>query len=272
MGRRLISLMAALAIGTMGALALAAPGNASTTSTFTLCNAPEQEVPTLDAAKAVVKDINPAACLDIQFTDKCDGTTVVTMTNWAFNDNKFTVLTVKLDGKEYTLKGGSDPNTETVVLGPKVEDLQAILVFRFNGPGDTTWTVEKPYGDPWTWEEPKACVSPSPSPSVSPSVSPSPSPSVSTSTTGPLYANCDAAVAAGVAPLHRGDAGYSADLDGDGDGVACETPPAAAPNDLPVTGASLGLPLGLGTGLVAVAVIGSFLFVAIKRRRDEISE
>jgi hypothetical protein len=38
----------------------------------------------------------------------------------------------------------------------------------------------------------------------------------------PSYANCDAARAAGVAPLHRGDPGYSRSLDRDGDGVACE--------------------------------------------------
>ena len=36
------------------------------------------------------------------------------------------------------------------------------------------------------------------------------------------YANCDAARAAGAAPLHRGDPGYGSHLDGDGDGVACE--------------------------------------------------
>lgn len=36
------------------------------------------------------------------------------------------------------------------------------------------------------------------------------------------YKNCAAARAAGAAPLHRGDPGYSAKLDSDGDGVACE--------------------------------------------------
>jgi endonuclease YncB( thermonuclease family) len=35
------------------------------------------------------------------------------------------------------------------------------------------------------------------------------------------YANCDAARAAGAAPLHRGEPGYRAALDGDHDGVAC---------------------------------------------------
>lgn len=36
------------------------------------------------------------------------------------------------------------------------------------------------------------------------------------------YASCAQARAAGAAPLHRGDPGYSTRLDGDGDGVACE--------------------------------------------------
>lgn len=36
------------------------------------------------------------------------------------------------------------------------------------------------------------------------------------------FANCGAARAAGVAPLRRGQAGYSTKLDRDGDGVACE--------------------------------------------------
>lgn len=35
------------------------------------------------------------------------------------------------------------------------------------------------------------------------------------------YANCDEVRAAGKAPLHSGDPGYSAKLDRDGDGVAC---------------------------------------------------
>ena len=37
-----------------------------------------------------------------------------------------------------------------------------------------------------------------------------------------IIANCDAARAAGAAPLHRGDPGYRSALDGDDDGVACE--------------------------------------------------
>lgn len=36
------------------------------------------------------------------------------------------------------------------------------------------------------------------------------------------YANCDAARAAGVAPIYRGEPGYRSQLDRDDDGIACE--------------------------------------------------
>jgi Protein of unknown function (DUF1524)/Excalibur calcium-binding domain len=41
-------------------------------------------------------------------------------------------------------------------------------------------------------------------------------------TAGTYYPNCAAVRAAGEAPLHRGDPGYRAGLDRDGDGLACE--------------------------------------------------
>jgi endonuclease YncB( thermonuclease family) len=47
-------------------------------------------------------------------------------------------------------------------------------------------------------------------------------PKTTTKKASPVFANCDAAKAAGVAPLHRGEPGYSTKLDRDGDGVACE--------------------------------------------------
>jgi micrococcal nuclease len=58
---------------------------------------------------------------------------------------------------------------------------------------------------------------PQPAPQPRPAVA-APAPAVG----GASYANCTAARAAGVAPLHRGEPGYSAKLDRDGDGVACE--------------------------------------------------
>ena len=55
---------------------------------------------------------------------------------------------------------------------------------------------------------------------------PTPQPSepapVQTTPSDVYYANCDAVRAAGAAPLYRGQPGYSAHLDRDGDGIACE--------------------------------------------------
>lgn len=39
------------------------------------------------------------------------------------------------------------------------------------------------------------------------------------------YRNCDAARAAGVAPIYRGAPGYRPEMDGDDDGIACEPYP-----------------------------------------------
>jgi hypothetical protein len=39
---------------------------------------------------------------------------------------------------------------------------------------------------------------------------------------GDVWHGCDDARAAGAAPIYRGEPGYSADMDGDGDGIACE--------------------------------------------------
>jgi len=39
---------------------------------------------------------------------------------------------------------------------------------------------------------------------------------------GAYYPNCDAARAAGVAPIYEGEPGYRPELDGDDDGIACE--------------------------------------------------
>lgn len=39
---------------------------------------------------------------------------------------------------------------------------------------------------------------------------------------GAYYPNCDAARAAGVAPIYAGEPGFREPLDGDGDGIACE--------------------------------------------------
>ncbi|MBP2340348.1 endonuclease YncB(thermonuclease family) [Saccharothrix coeruleofusca] len=62
---------------------------------------------------------------------------------------------------------------------------------------------------------PKPAPVPAPEPAPKPAPQPEPAPEV-------YYRNCDAARAAGAAPLHRGEPGYRAPLDRDNDGVACE--------------------------------------------------
>lgn len=55
-----------------------------------------------------------------------------------------------------------------------------------------------------------------------PTTPPPPTEAPTTAAAAVYYANCDEARAAGAAPLHRGDPGYSSKLDRDDDGVACE--------------------------------------------------
>jgi hypothetical protein len=50
------------------------------------------------------------------------------------------------------------------------------------------------------------------------------SPPVSQVTSYGPFRSCDAARAAGAAPMRRGQPGYSSHLDADGDGIACEWP------------------------------------------------
>ncbi|MEH0560139.1 excalibur calcium-binding domain-containing protein [Streptomyces silvae] len=68
---------------------------------------------------------------------------------------------------------------------------------------------------------------PTPSPTPTPTPTVAPSPKAKPKATKPAepsvyYENCDAARAAGAAPVRRGDPGYAAHLDRDDDGVGCE--------------------------------------------------
>jgi hypothetical protein len=49
-----------------------------------------------------------------------------------------------------------------------------------------------------------------------------PRPTATKSSSSVYYENCTAVRAAGAAPSHRGEPGYSSKLDRDGDGIACE--------------------------------------------------
>jgi hypothetical protein len=62
---------------------------------------------------------------------------------------------------------------------------------------------------------PYVAPAPAPAPYVAPAPAPAPAPAA-------YYANCSAVKAAGAAPIHAGQPGYSRSLDRDGDGIACE--------------------------------------------------
>ncbi len=61
---------------------------------------------------------------------------------------------------------------------------------------------------------------PKPKPTIKPTIKPKPKPKPTAEAA--YYKNCDAVRAAGKAPIHRGDPGYSRKLDRDGDGIGCE--------------------------------------------------
>lgn len=253
MRRKLLALFGATAVALVGAVAFAAgpaqaatPAVALTSVTHEKCEFPLPEVQALDdiaAAKApaavsgVFFDI--VGCIEIEIVDKCDGRTVITLTNWAVSDNKWTRLTVKILGVEYVVKGGPEHDPVIITLGPPgVEDVQAYVVFDYTDPSGTHWHIEKPVDDPYTWVKPSACVDESPSPSPSPSVTVSPSPTVSVSTSTPTTT--------APAPVLNGP-------------------------DLPTTGDSLTKPAV--TGGVALALGGLLLLsMFLKRRRTAIED
>ncbi|MGP9537234.1 GmrSD restriction endonuclease domain-containing protein [Brachybacterium sp. AOP43-C2-M15] len=71
--------------------------------------------------------------------------------------------------------------------------------------------------------EAQETAAPSPDPAPAPAPAPAEDDGSGSGGGGSVhYKNCDAARAAGAAPVHRGDPGYAKHLDRDGDGVGCE--------------------------------------------------
>src|SRR6185295_3117723 len=166
MRRKLLALVGATAVALIGTVAFAAgsaqaaaPAVARTSVTGQHCEFPDTEIKALDtdsAAKAseavsgVISEV--IGCIQLEVVDKCDGHTVITLTNWAVSDNKWTRLTVKIRGTEYVVKGGPEHDPVVITLNPPVEDVQAYVVFDYTDPSGTHWHIEKPVGDPYTWE------------------------------------------------------------------------------------------------------------------------
>jgi hypothetical protein len=84
-------------------------------------------------------------------------------------------------------------------------------------PGGVVANIPVPVAIPAPAPAPRPAPAPKPAPAPAPVPAPAPAP-----TGGVYYANCDAARAAGAAPVRVGDPGYSTKLDRDGDGIGCE--------------------------------------------------
>lgn len=129
--------------------------------------------------------------------------------------------TVTVDGTTlvYTPTGGysgEDEFTYTVaVRGEGPADDSAVVRITVSEPAPT------PTPTPTVARTPKAKATKAAEPSV-------------------YYANCDAARAAGAAPVRRGDPGYASHLDRDGDGVGCEPYGSSGPGGGSSSGGSSG--------------------------------
>ena len=109
---------------------------------------------------------------------------------------------------------GPDTITETVtetVVSTVTETPAAVTVTETPAAVTETVTITEDAPAPPVVSEPE----PEPAPAA---VSPAPAPTPRTT----YYSSCADVRAAGAAPLHPGDPGYSRKLDRDGDGVACE--------------------------------------------------
>lgn len=132
--------------------------------------------------------------------------------------------------------GGTDNTTQgTAVPSLSDTDVPPPPTVALPTPGETTGVLT-----PTVTPTPTPTLTPSPGPllatvsptlsTVSPSASPTvtsqraqlPTPTPSEIVSAVSYHNCAEVRAAGKAPLHRGDPGYSRRLDKNGDGVACE--------------------------------------------------
>ncbi|MGW1342444.1 excalibur calcium-binding domain-containing protein [Kribbella sp. NPDC002412] len=125
--------------------------------------------------------------------------------------------------------GGGDDSTPTAAPTAEVESSAAPESMP-TAPGTETPTTAHPTPKAAT-TEPTAEPTPTPSaPSDTPTepepstpkTTPTPSKTPTTTNVTVVYRNCAEVRAAGKAPLHRGDPGYSEELDNNGDGTACD--------------------------------------------------
>ncbi|MEV7673598.1 excalibur calcium-binding domain-containing protein [Streptomyces sp. NPDC088752] len=92
-------------------------------------------------------------------------------------------------------------------------------------PKSPNTVLHEPTSKPTPTPKPTPPPAPKPRPATQPPTTapePAPEPTRDTADENVSYANCAAVRAAGAAPIHAGEPGYSRRLDRDGDGVGCE--------------------------------------------------
>jgi len=115
------------------------------------------------------------------------------------------------------ISGGDEPQVATRSPRPAVTVTERVTGRAAPGPTVTQRVTERV-----TEQVTVAAEAPAPAPAAPPAPAPLPTEQEQDEGEDAYYANCDAARAAGAAPLSRGEPGYRAGLDRDGDGSACE--------------------------------------------------
>jgi hypothetical protein len=145
---------------------------------------------------------------------------------WAAGAVAFIVILAAIGANNSPAAVSSTPGTTVTVPGPTTTVTAPAVTVQQTVPGPTATVTQPPLPArtvtvpaPPTSHRTTRTTAPVPLAQNTQSTEPKTTKAPETSV---YYANCAAVRAAGKAPLHRGDPGYAAHLDRDGDGVACE--------------------------------------------------
>lgn len=120
-----------------------------------------------------------------------------------------------LAGCEGSTPSGGQVSTSS---SPTTTTTRATTTTSSPAPTTTTTTTTTTTPPPVPAPQPNPQPQPQPQPKPQPNPQPAPEPQPESV----YYKNCDAARAAGAAPIYAGEPGYRSALDRDKDGVACE--------------------------------------------------
>ncbi|MFC4556034.1 glycoside hydrolase family 3 N-terminal domain-containing protein [Georgenia faecalis] len=250
------------------------------------------QAPSLNSlADAVLGTVNPSGRLPVNIPGAVAGEvmyplgygisygTAVTPAAPTFTDqpgtanDSFTIPAT--EGVEYVVGEGDDAEVREAGTYPG-EGAVAIAAVPLEG-YYLAWDAEALWAHEFdaAGEEP---TTPDPDPTTPGPEPTTPGPEPTTPGGDVYYENCDAARAAGAAPVHRGEPGYGTHLDRDRDGVGCEDSsggggPTAPGGDgpsrpprgnLPSTGAEA---TGLVAGALLLLALGAGTVLAVRRRQ-----